>query len=108
MKKKLSRLLCALLVMTMVLAMVPAVSAADTLPGTALDPFEMYEGDYVDFGCREPNHTSTATYENVVEGVTGTNATKDTYVTYNKIAKSIQAKKTTQVVKSTYLQRVRR
>ena len=36
MKKKLSRLLCALLVMTMVLAMVPAVSAADTLPGTAL------------------------------------------------------------------------
>ena len=28
MKKKLSRLLCALLVMTMVLAMVPAVSAA--------------------------------------------------------------------------------
>jgi hypothetical protein len=101
MKKKLSRLLCALLVMTMVLAMVPAVSAADTLPGTALDPFEMYEGDYVDFGCREPNHTSTATYENVVEGVTGTNATKDTYVTYNKIAKSIQAKKTTQVVKST-------
>ena len=30
MKKKLSRLLCALLVMTMVLAMVPAVSAAGT------------------------------------------------------------------------------
>ena len=29
MKKKLSRLLCALLVMTMVLAMVPAVSAAE-------------------------------------------------------------------------------
>ena len=43
MKKKLSRLLCALLVMTMVLAMVPAVSAAGT-GKSADDPIVLYDG----------------------------------------------------------------
>ena len=42
MKKKLSRLLCALLVLTMVLAMVPAVSAAGA---SGSDPIVLYKGE---------------------------------------------------------------
>ena len=61
MKKKLSRLLCALLVMTMVLAMVPAVSAAEP-KGTEDDPIIMYVGDYTSdyvskaYGCNNSKH----------------------------------------------------
>ncbi len=98
MKKKLSRLLCALLVMTMVLAMVPAVSAAGS--GSISDPYELYVGESMSFGCTEANHTSTAVYENVVEGVTtAANIAKSTYVEYSKTGRSILAKTTTQVVK---------
>ena len=76
MKKKLSRLLCALLVMTMVLAMVPAVSAADTLDKSrASDPYIMYQGDAVAFGCQLSGHTCTAKYENEVRGATSYNYT---------------------------------
>ncbi len=57
MKKKLSRLLCALLVMTMVLAMVPAVSAADkeiAKTATLLSTFETTIS-----GCTSKNHTDS-------------------------------------------------
>ena len=96
MKKKLSRLLCALLVFTMVFAMVPAVSAASTPAASAAnDPYKMYEGEAVSFGCQKAGHTVTATYQNEVEGVSSKNQTKDTYVSYSKTAKQVLANKTT-------------
>lgn len=74
MKKKLSRLLCALLVMTMVLAMVPAVSAATPSGKSDSDPIVMYVGDYsTDYGdtvvdCAESNHKRTVTYTEIFNG----------------------------------------
>ena len=85
--------------MTMVLAMVPAVSAAGG-EGSIEKPYELYVGESMDFGCTEANHTSTAVYKNVVEGVTSaTDIAKNTYVEYSKTGRSILAKKTTQVIK---------
>ena len=73
MKKKLSRLLCALLVMTMVLAMVPAVSAAEP-KGTEYDPIIMYVGDYTSdyvskaYGCNNSKHTTVLKYTEIFNG----------------------------------------
>ena len=73
MKKKLSRLLCALLVMTMVLAMVPAVSAAEP-KGTEDDPIIMYVGDYTSdyvskaYGCNNSKHTTVLKYTEIFNG----------------------------------------
>ena len=101
MKKKLSRLLCALLVMTMVLAMVPAVSAADTLDkSSASDPYIMYQGDAVAFGCQLSGHTCTAKYENEVRGATSYNYTSATYVSYNSSTKKIDARTATAYTQS--------
>ena len=71
MKKKLSRLLCALLVMTMVLAMVPAVSAADKeidKTVTLLSTFDVSIS-----GCTSRSHTDSKNpakdYTYTIDGV---------------------------------------
>ena len=95
MKKKLSRLLCALLVMTMVLAMVPAVSAAEP-KGTEDDPIIMYVGDnssdYVSttYGCTNPKHSAKLQYTEIYNNVE-TPLTKAAYVTYVKGTRSFTA-----------------
>ena len=83
MKKKLSRLLCALLVMTMVLAMVPAVSAAGPDGSSADQAIVLYKGQKTPTGysCDESGHTCTAKfYENF--GIKETE-TSTRYVTYD-------------------------
>lgn len=64
MKKKLSRLLCALLVMTMVLAMVPAVSAAEPDGSSKEQAIVLYKGDKTKdtYGCTEKKHDTKVTY----------------------------------------------
>ena len=98
MKKKLSRLLCVLLVLTMVCAMVPAVSAVDTpsvktaatLESNAADnPYIMYAGTSVAYGCKDPTHKVTAEFKNVVRGTS--NATSAYYVSYNSTNRAIIA-----------------
>lgn len=83
MKKKLSRLLCALLVMTMVLAMVPAVSAAGPDGSSPDQAIVLYRGQKTPTGysCDESGHTCTAKfYENF--GIKETE-TSTRYVTYD-------------------------
>ena len=83
MKKKLSRLLCALLVMTMVLAMVPAVSAAGPDGSSPDQAIVLYKGQKTPTGysCDESGHTCTAKfYENF--GIRETE-TSTRYVTYD-------------------------
>ena len=92
MKKKLSRLLCALLVLTMVLAMVPAVSAAGT-GKSADDPIVLYDGQTSsDVPKCTGNHTLTATFYEVF-GSTESNTTK--YVSFNSKTGLITAKDAT-------------
>ena len=81
MKKKLSRLLCALLVMTMVLAMVPAVSAAGA---SGSDPIVLYKGEKTTstYGCTLSGHTSSATFYASFGGSKETQTTTK-YVTYD-------------------------
>lgn len=107
MKKKLSRLLCALLVMTMVLAMVPAVSAAAATdkPGTSKDnPIVMYAGDssldYENktFGCTDSSHTREIKYsEYYIDSWTELTSAK--YVTYDTSTRAFIAS-TTPTVKT--------
>ena len=92
MKKKLSRLLCALLVMTMVLAMVPAVSAEGT-GKSADDPIVLYDGQTSsDVPKCTGNHTLTATFYEVF-GSTESKTTK--YVSFNSKTGLITAKDAT-------------
>ena len=88
MKKKLSRLLCALLVMTMVLAMVPAVSAAEP-KGTEDEPIIMYVGDYTSdyvskaYGCNNSKHTTVLKYTEIFNG-RETELKSSKYVSFDK------------------------
>ena len=70
MKKKLSRLLCALLVFTMVFAMVPAVSAAEPDGSSEEKAIVLYKGDKTSesFGCTEKNHKNEVKYYEVFDG----------------------------------------
>ena len=104
MKKKLSRLLCALLVMTMVLAMVPAVSAAEPT-GTVDDPIIMYVGDnsseYVThtYGCTNTKHSAKLQFTEIFNGrETALSAQK--YVSFDKATGTFKA--TTATYRSTY------
>lgn len=86
MKKKLSRLLCALLVMTMVLAMVPSV-LADSLSEETL-----YVGDNSNstYGCNNTSHTPELKYTEIFNGrETSLNSAK--YVTYDKTTGKFRA-----------------
>ena len=103
MKKKLSRLLCALLVMTMVLAMVPAVSAAEPT-GTVDDPIIMYVGDnsseYVThtYGCTNTKHSAKLQFTEIFNGrETALSAQK--YVSFDKATGTFKA--TTATYRST-------
>ncbi len=97
MKKKLSRLLCALLVMTMVLAMVPAVSAAGE-GMSASNPIELYVGEelkadeFRSFKCPTHNAKTTTTCT-LVDASDNSVSTKSGYVTYS--SGYITAKSTT-------------
>ncbi len=97
MKKKLSRLLCALLVMTMVLAMVPAVSAAGE-GMSASNPIELYVGEelkadeFRSFKCQTHNAKTTTTCT-LVDASDNSVSTKSGYVTYS--SGYITAKSTT-------------
>ena len=104
MKKKLSRLLCALLVMTMMLAMVPAVSAAEPT-GTVDDPIIMYVGDnsseYVThtYGCTNTKHSAKLQFTEIFNGrETALSAQK--YVSFDKATGTFKA--TTATYRSTY------
>ena len=104
MKKKLSRLLCALLVMTMVLAMVPAVSAAEPT-GKVDDPIIMYVGDnsseYVThtYGCTNTKHLAKLQFTEIFNGrETALSAQK--YVSFDKATGTFKA--TTATYRSTY------
>ena len=104
MKKKLSRLLCALLVMTMVLAMVPAVSAAEPT-GKKDDPIIMYVGDnsseYVThtYGCTNTKHSAKLQFTEIFNGrETALSAQK--YVSFDKATGTFKA--TTATYRSTY------
>ena len=92
MKKKLSRLLCALLVMTMVLAMVPAVSAADG--ESASNPIVMYVGDETTetFGCTKLNHTTVVSYTNIFNGRPSAASTSNSFLTYNSTTRTFTAR----------------
>lgn len=83
MKKKLSRLLCVLLVLTMVFAMVPAVSAA--AGDSDATPIDLYVGDSTTdkFGCTESGHETVVTYTNYFSGKADTPSTYNSYLTYN-------------------------
>ena len=97
MKKKLSRLLCALLVLTMVLAMVPAVSAAGE-GMSASNPIELYVGEelkadeFRSFKCPTHNAKTTTTCT-LVDASDNSVSTKSGYVTYS--SGYITAKSTT-------------
>ena len=102
MKKKLSRLLCALLVLTMVLAMVPAVLATDgdskPAPGTANNPYILYVGDTTHkyegstaYGCSNSAHTYTLTYTEMYKSGRETVLKSAKYVTYDKTTGSFKA-----------------
>ena len=95
MKKKLSRLLCVLLVLTMVCAMVPAVSAADRpatiAAGTAENPYVMYVYDTVSFGCQDKSHKVKAEFVNNVRGA----GTYSNYVSYNDSTRLLTANSAT-------------
>ena len=104
MKKKLSRLLCALLVMTMVLAMVPAVSAAEP-KGTEDDPIIMYVGDnsseYVThtYGCTNTKHSAKLQFTEIFNGRETALSTQK-YVSFDKATGTFKA--TTATYRSTY------
>ena len=114
MKKKLSRLLCALLVLTMVLAMVPAAYADDVSgstsssgepAGTKDDPIVMYVGDnsseYVThtYGCTNTKHSAKLQYTEIFNGrETALSAQK--YVSFDKATGTFKA--TTATYRSTY------
>ena len=112
MKKKLSRLLCALLVMTMVLAMVPAVyadegseSGSTSLGGTKDNPIVMYVGDnsseYVThtYGCTNTKHSAKLQFTEIFNGrETALSAQK--YVSFDKATGTFKA--TTATYRSTY------
>lgn len=112
MKKKLSRLLCALLVMTMMLAMVPAVyadegseSGSTSLGGTKDNPIVMYVGDnsseYVThtYGCTNTKHSAKLQYTEIFNGrETALSAQK--YVSFDKATGTFKA--TTATYRSTY------
>ena len=98
MKKKLSRLLCALLVMTMVLAMVPAVSAADGDPGTQTKPYILYVGDTTNkyegskpYGCTNSSHTYELKYTAIYKNGRTNDLSYAQYVTYDKATGSFRA-----------------
>ena len=97
MKKKLSRLLCVLLVLTMVCAMVPAVSADDK-PGTlANNPIIMYVGDYSSYyndlvpDCPNTAHSRTVTYTGIYGDASDTPTTSATYVSYDSSSHTFRA-----------------
>lgn len=105
MKKKLSRLLCALLVMTMVLAMVPAVSAAGTDGGSsAANPIVMYVDDAIradefrDFECTAHPKASATTTCTLVDDKDREISSRGSYVSYS--GGYITAKSTTLTVKN--------
>ena len=111
MKKKLSRLLCALLVMTMMLAMVPAVYADEgsesgsTSLGGEKNPIVMYVGDnsseYVThtYGCTNTKHSAKLQFTEIFNGrETALSAQK--YVSFDKATGTFKA--TTATYRSTY------
>ena len=105
MKKKLSRLLCALLVMTMVLAMVPAVSAAGTDgESSAANPIVMYVDDAIradefrDFECTAHPKASATTTCTLVDDKDREISSRGSYVSYS--GGYITAKSTTLTVKN--------
>lgn len=100
MKKKLSRLLCVLLVLTMVFAMVPAVSADTTTPtarpskiadSSEQNPYVMYVYDTVSFGCQDKSHKVKAEFVNNVRGA----GTYSNYVSYNDSTRLLTANSAT-------------
>lgn len=101
MKKKLSRLLCVLLVLTMVFAMVPAVSADTTTPTArpskiadatdSSNPYVMYVYDTVSFGCQDKSHKVKAEFVNNVRGAN----TYSNYVSYNDSTRLLTANSAT-------------
>lgn len=111
MKKKLSRLLCALLVMTMVLAMVPAVSADEgsesgsTSLGGEKNPIVMYVGDnsseYVThtYGCTNTKHSAKLQFTEIFNGRETALSTQK-YVSFDKATGTFKA--TTATYRSTY------
>lgn len=111
MKKKLSRLLCALLVMTMVLAMVPAVYADEgsesgsTSLGGEKNPIVMYVGDnsseYVThtYGCTNTKHSAKLQFTEIFNGRETALSTQK-YVSFDKATGTFKA--TTATYRSTY------
>lgn len=111
MKKKLSRLLCALLVMTMMLAMVPAVYADEgsesgsTSLGGEKNPIVMYVGDnsseYVThtYGCTNTKHSARLQFTEIFNGRETALSTQK-YVSFDKATGTFKA--TTATYRSTY------
>lgn len=111
MKKKLSRLLCVLLVMTMVLAMVPAVYADEgsesgsTSLGGEKNPIVMYVGDnsseYVThtYGCTNTKHSAKLQFTEIFNGRETALSTQK-YVSFDKATGTFKA--TTATYRSTY------
>lgn len=111
MKKKLSRLLCALLVMTMMLAMVPAVYADEgsesgsTSLGGEKNPIVMYVGDnsseYVThtYGCTNTKHSAKLQFTEIFNGRETALSTQK-YVSFDKATGTFKA--TTATYRSTY------
>lgn len=100
MKKKLSRLLCVLLVLTMVFAMVPAVSAdgntsggsgSTSTVGTETNPYIMYVYDTLSLGCQNKAHKVKAEFENNVRGANSYSS----YVSYSDSTRLLTANNAT-------------
>lgn len=97
MKKKLSRLLCVLLVLTMVCAMVPAVSAIGEAGTSAENPIIMYVGDYSSYyndlvpDCPNTAHSRTVTYTGIYGDASDTPTTSATYVSYDSSSHTFRA-----------------
>ena len=114
MKKKLSRLLCVLLVLTMVFAMVPAVSADNTSSsgsgstpaiGTVNNPYILYAGSGYGYGgdttnkyngskaygCSNSSHTYELKYTAIYANGRTSDLSYQQYVTYDKATGSFRA-----------------